>query len=107
MTLDAKMIGLAVSLLIAWSGFLVGVIKLLLGRVTRDLDNRLDRIASAQAADADEWRRVERELMALRAALPVEYVRREDHIRNQSVIEAKLDALASELKQTRIEGAKK
>jgi len=36
-------------------------------------------------------------LLRLRAELPLDYVRREDWIRNQTVIEAKLDGLATKL----------
>ncbi|MDF6001947.1 hypothetical protein P4050_30630 [Pseudomonas aeruginosa] len=36
--------------------------------------------------------------MSLKAELPIQYVRREDYIRGQSVIEAKLDGLAVKLK---------
>jgi archaellum biogenesis protein FlaJ (TadC family) len=39
--------------------------------------------------------------------LPLEYVRREDYIRGQTVIEAKLDAISSELKLVQIQGARR
>jgi len=100
--LDWKAISVFVTLLLAWSGFLIMVIRALLARVSRDLDVRLDRMASAQEKDTDEWRRVERELMDLRADLPVHYVRREDYIRGQSVIEAKLDSLALKLENVQL-----
>lgn len=41
---------------------------------------------------------VERSLMNLRAELPREYMRREDHVRFETVITARLDALYSEIK---------
>jgi hypothetical protein len=37
---------------------------------------------------------VERELLQLKADLPIQYMRREDAIRQEVVIHAKLDALA-------------
>jgi hypothetical protein len=40
---------------------------------------------------------VEKDLLRLKAELPLDYVRRDDWIRNQTVIEAKLDGLASKL----------
>lgn len=101
-TLDWKAISTFVAFLGAWSGFLIWVIRALLARVTRDLDDRLDRMAAAQERDTDEWRRVERELMELRADLPVHYVRREDYIRGQSVIEAKLDSLALKMENVQL-----
>lgn len=101
-SLDWKAVAVFVTLLGAWSGFLIMVIRALLARVTKDLDLRLDRMVAAQEKDTDEWRRVERELMELRADLPVHYVRREDYIRGQSVIEAKLDSLALKLENVQL-----
>lgn len=40
-------------------------------------------------------RAVERDLLTFKAQLPDSYVRRDDYIRGQTVIEAKLDALAA------------
>ncbi len=56
-------------------------------------DKRFDELQQAQATEAQQWQRVERDLFKLRAELPKEYVRREDHIRFETVINAKLDAL--------------
>ncbi|MBF0256825.1 MAG: hypothetical protein HQL47_10295 [Gammaproteobacteria bacterium] len=106
MIVDWNLITWGLGLLISWSGFLVGIIRWFLQRLVRDLDRRLEGIRDAQQCETNEWRRVERELMELRAELPVNYVRREDHIRSQSVIEAKLDALASKIELARLEGAK-
>lgn len=46
---------------------------------------------------AARWSGLEREFLEFRAQLPVEYVRREDYIRGQTVIEAKLDAVYEKL----------
>ena len=54
----------------------------------------LFRSEAADKADDNE-----RSILKLRAELPLEYTRREDWIRNQTVIEAKLDALAAKLDQ--------
>ncbi|MBN9528233.1 MAG: DUF2730 family protein [Alphaproteobacteria bacterium] len=43
-------------------------------------------------------------LSDLRADLPLGYVRREDFIRNQTIIEAKLDALALKLENLQLRG---
>lgn len=40
------------------------------------------------------------------SALPLEYVRREDYIMGQTIIVAKLDAIANELKFVQIQGAR-
>jgi hypothetical protein len=73
-----QLASLAVTLLLAFFGFAVGVWKI---------------ISRIQAKDCE----VEKDLLRLRAELPVDYVRREDWIRNQTVIEAKLDGLATKL----------
>lgn len=61
------------------------------------VDTRLDAMDSALKADASQWQRVERELLNLKADMPLHYVRREDYIRGQSVLEAKQDALYSRI----------
>lgn len=58
-------------------------------------DARFAALEKGAHEEAGQWRRVERDLMGLKAELPLHYVRREDYIRGQSVIEAKLDGLAA------------
>lgn len=53
-------------------------------------DERFTQIDNAQ-------RRFERELLEMQADLPLHYVRREDHIRFETVINAKMDSLNSKL----------
>ena len=43
------------------------------------------------------WSKLEREFLEFRAELPLHYVRREDYLRGQAVLEAKLDALYSKI----------
>ena len=104
-----------ISLLITFLGASAGVGKLLLGQSQRHLDqrfsvqdktrdenhaattNRLSAIENAARADANNWQRIEREVLMLKADLPQRFVMREDYIRGQSLIEAKLDALAGKL----------
>lgn len=78
-----------------------GLGKLLLSQNRRQLDERFtrmdtrfDAVDRQQKEEAKEWRRVERDVLEMKAALPLDYVRREDYVRGQSVIEAKLDGLA-------------
>lgn len=82
-----------VYLLVAFIGFVSGVGKLLLRQVERRLDSRFSAIEAAGA----EWRRLERDWLEWKAELPLQYVRREDYVRNQTVIEAKIDAIAMRL----------
>jgi hypothetical protein len=54
------------------------------------------------------WQRLERELLQLKADLPLGYVRREDHVQVVASILSKLDAMAMKfersLKQTPSKG---
>lgn len=91
-----QMISLAVTLL----GAFAGLVKLLLLQVERRIDEQLVRIGQ----ESKGWRQVERDVMELRAELPERYVRREDYIRGQTVIEAKLDAINAEVKMVQLRG---
>ena len=71
------------------------------------LAKRLDGIESVNREEAQQWQRVERELLNLKADLPLQYVRREDYIRGQSVIEAKLDGLVAKLETAQLRAALK
>lgn len=65
------------------------------------LQRDIDRLNSALT----QFQPLERDLLSLKADLPMMYVRREDYIRGQTVIEAKLDALFNELKNVQLQGA--
>lgn len=98
-----------VLLLISFFGACAWAFKLLLGQTQRHLDDRfsnvsvrLDGIEVANKEEAAQWARVERELMELKAELPINYVRREDYIRGQSIIEAKLDGLAVKIENNQL-----
>ncbi|MFZ1122878.1 MAG: hypothetical protein WB999_17895 [Candidatus Binataceae bacterium] len=55
-------------------------------------------IASLKREGSDFSHEIEREVMRLKAQLPLEYVRREDWIRFSSTLDAKLDAMRTELR---------
>ena len=65
---------------------------------------RFDRQVSEETKNADLTRNVERDLLKLKADLPLQYVRREDYVRNQTVIESKLDAVALMIQNMLIKG---
>jgi hypothetical protein len=90
------------SLLLTLAGLLLTFGKVLLVQIQKSLDRRFLAVES----QAKAWQELEREFLRFRADLAVQYVRREDYVRGQSVIEAKLDAIASELKRVEIDGAR-
>lgn len=93
-----QLIGIAVSLLAMFAG----MVKVLLGQMESRLDDRF----AAVAKDSERLRQVELGIERLRGDMPLHYVRREDYVRNQTVIEAKLDALAYRLENVRLKGAR-
>lgn len=59
------------------------------------LDEKFRALQQAISREGEGWRKVEHDLLALKAELPLHYQRREDAIRQEVVINTKLDALAS------------
>lgn len=112
-----------ISLAVAFFGASAGAGKLLLTQTQRHLDDRFNAQEAARTANHDQvsrrldsmetaareemgnWQRIERDLLRMQAELPLHYVRREDYIRGQTVIEAKLDALYSKLETVQMRGA--
>ena len=113
------------SLLLTLVSMLVGAGKVLLSQIDRRLTERFRAMEEAreQAAqrwddkfttlldlhrrEADGWQALERDFLRFQAELPLQYVRREDYIRNQTVIEAKLDALAMRMENLQLKGVLK
>lgn len=111
-----------VTLLLAFFGAVFGGVKILLHQIDRRLDDRftsLEKAANAgdaaihdtlkqhineESKNTGQLIELERELLRWKASLPLEYVRREDFIRNQTVIESKLDGLALRIENAQLKG---
>lgn len=111
-----------ITLLLAFLGFLFAAGKLLLSQIDRRLNERFETIEKAREEGQATWRQtftqhldeerretdllrnIEREFLRFQAELPLQYVRREDYVRGQSVIEAKLDALYNKLEVVQMKG---
>lgn len=91
-----QMISIAVTIL----GAFVGVMKMLLVQMERRLDQRF----AVVDKDSERLRAMEIGMERLRGEMPLNYVRREDWARNQSIIEAKLDGLALKLENVQLKG---
>lgn len=72
----------------------------------KQLSDRLGAIESASREDAAQWQRVERELLNLKADLPLHYVRREDYVQAIATIMTKLDAMALRFENILLRGNK-
>ncbi|WP_160286845.1 hypothetical protein [Pseudomonas knackmussii] len=91
-----------ISMLLGFLGVLFTLGKVLLAQI----DKRLEQRFKAVETQVENFQNLERQFLRFQADLPLHYVRREDYVRNQTVIEAKLDALASKLEIIQINGAR-
>ncbi|MCP5008551.1 MAG: hypothetical protein GY942_01085 [Aestuariibacter sp.] len=100
-----------VGLLIVFFGACAAAGRMLLAQFQTHMDARFtaadEKLASIDASNKEEaaqWKQLERDFMTWKADLPLNYVRREDYTRGQSVIEAKLDGLASRIEAAQLRG---
>lgn len=70
----------------------------------KSLAGRLDGIEAVNRTDAAQWQRVEREILQLKAELPLNYVRREDYVQAVATIMAKLDAMSLRMENILLSG---
>ena len=70
------------------------------------LNETLQRHLSEERQMGEQIAQLERDFLNWKGELPLNYVRREDYVRGQTVIEAKLDALYSEIKLVQLKGLK-
>ena len=99
-----------ISLTITVVGLFIGLSKLLLVQFERRIDEKNAALGDRLDAVKEEskgWRNVETDVLKLRVELAERYVNRDDYIRGQTVIEAKLDAISKDLKSVQIQGAKR
>ena len=112
-----------IGLLLSFLSFAFVAGRMLLAQVDQRLAQRFEAMENAREQAGKHWDEkfasileksqtqgvglssLERDFLRFQADLPLHYVRREDYVRGQSVIEAKLDALYSELKVVQIKGA--
>ena len=84
------------------------LLRIVVAQFDKRLSERFDAIDKSRLEGAQQWdarfsrmeqsqHNLERDVLALRAELPREYVRREDHIRFETGIYGKLDALNAKL----------
>ena len=89
------------TLALTLGGMFLGLGRMLLNQFDRRISDRFQQMAS----DAAGWRETKEKLLEFKIEVGEKYVRREDYIRGQTVIEAKLDAINTEVKLVQIQGA--
>nr|WP_295782209.1 hypothetical protein [Rhodoferax sp.] len=96
MTIQLTLINLIFLLATLIGGFWA-LVKVIISQYEKSLDTRFEALSGTIAKDQEITRQLERDFLTMKAELPLHYVRREDYIRGQSVLEAKLDGLALKL----------
>ena len=89
-------------LLSAWSGIIIVTTRWTVTKGLSTYDIRMAAIDESIRKALAESQQREREILLLRAELPNIYVRREDAIRQETVINAKLDMLAAKIDNLRV-----
>lgn len=100
-----------ITMLASFIGILLGAGKVLLGQIDRHQTERdarqeanIKTLLNQLTRQADGNAQLERDFLKFQAELPLQYVRREDYVRNQTVIEAKLDAVALRIENMNLRG---
>lgn len=90
-----------ITLIITVIGAFFTLFKLMLGQQLRHIDAafssqnaRLEKIEVANREEANNWQRAERELLLLKADLPLNYVRRDDFVQAIGGISTRIDNFA-------------
>lgn len=112
-----------ITLLLTFFGSVAGFGKVLVDQFERRQAERFDAHDKARAEgqkamrdifdqhlneerrNANALQALERDFLRWQADLPVQYVRREDYVRGQVIIEAKLDALYNKIEIVQLKGA--
>jgi hypothetical protein len=90
-------------LVAAWSLIILGALRSMLTRNAEILEARIEEVKRI----SEQNQGLERQLLQLKADLPLNYVRKEDFIRHEVVINTKLDRLRDlieDLKKERTHG---
>src|SRR3990167_2872575 len=104
MTLQWNQIALAIGMVVSWSGFLIGIIYVLIGKVFTGFEGKVAAVETKAIAEDTKLKeeleknnlalkQTELDLKKLYLELPAHYQRREDSIREYTVINTKLDRL--------------
>lgn len=111
----SQIIGWAIGLLSIFTSLVFGLFKLLLAsfekrqaaqfaaqdqarqEAGKHWEDNFAKVLERQEKDADALKSLEHSFLRFQAELPLQYVRREDYVRNQTVLEAKIDRVFTKL----------
>lgn len=90
-------------------GAIVGMIKIMGNQINKNIqqnfestNQKIEEVAKQAAKGQEEVRALERQFLEFKADMPFRYIARDDYIRGQTIIEAKLDAVADKLEKVQI-----
>ena len=92
-----QLVGFGIGLLSGFAGIIFGAGRLIAAQFELRINERFDVLQKAREAEAAGITNLERDFLRFQADLPLHYVRREDYVRGQSIVEAKLDGLAAKI----------
>lgn len=105
LTAIGAVVAAGMALLFGFGQVLLAQIEQRLAARHEQVTRHLDTIEAAGREEAGRIARVERELLEMKADLPMRFVQRDDYIRGQSVLEAKMDSLALKLENVQLRSA--
>lgn len=108
MTVDIdlwQLVGFGISLLGGFATIIFTAGKIIAGQFERRVNERLSALQVQRENEINGLSQLERDLLKLQADLPLHYVRREDYVRGQSIVEAKLDGLATKIDNVSLRAA--
>lgn len=91
------LISTSISLLVATVGAFWALARMLINQNRRHIDEKFNAIAATLGKQDENSRRLERELLELRAELPNRYVLRDDHNRVQATLQVAIDSMRQSL----------
>lgn len=99
--IDWRAVGVVLAFLTAWTAFLGWIIKFLIERAVKGIDDKLSSLTSAQASTNGRLADLEKEFRALLTNLPTIYVHRDDWIRFSVALEARVERFGDKLDKLR------
>lgn len=69
-------------IVIAWTGFFIGILRVLISKMVSSLEKRMD-------SQTNHWEKAERDLHLLMSELPTQYQRRDDFLRELEQAESR------------------
>ncbi|HGJ5864068.1 MAG TPA: hypothetical protein ACHBZ9_15710 [Arsenophonus nasoniae] len=86
-----------VSYLFGLAGFLGGLARWFIRETEKRQGERFASLERLMRDSADKWSRLEREVLEFKVEVPARYVRRDEFIHYQQVVESRLDAIYQKL----------